>query len=271
MQACPYGAIMERSKIIDIHKTLTHPNKKIIAIVAPAIYGQFNASAGQILSAIKQIGFDDVIEVALGAEITASKEAEELQERIEKGSAFMTSSCCPAYTGWVNKHAPLLKPYVSDTRSPMVYAARYVKEKYPEAEVVFIGPCLAKRYEADSVPEVDYVMSFEELGAFMVAYDINVANCSEKDLNEGVTRYGRGFAQAGGVRAAIVNAVGNGVTTLAIEGLDKKNQALLKTMVKKPEAQFVEVMACDGGCINGPCSLAPLTLAKRQIKKVLDQ
>ena len=271
MQACPYGAIMERSKIIDIHKTLTHPNKKIIAIVAPAIYGQFNASAGQILSAIKQIGFDDVIEVALGAEITASKEAEELQERMEKGSAFMTSSCCPAYTGWVNKHAPLLKPYVSDTRSPMVYAARYVKEKYPEAEVVFIGPCLAKRYEADSVPEVDYVMSFEELGAFMVAYDINVANCSEKDLNEGVTRYGRGFAQAGGVRAAIVNAVGNGVTTLAIEGLDKKNQALLKTMVKKPEAQFVEVMACDGGCINGPCSLAPLTLAKRQIKKVLDQ
>jgi len=271
MQACPYGAIMERSKIIDIHKTLTHPNKKIIAIVAPAIYGQFNASAGQILAAIKQIGFDDVIEVALGAEITASKEAEELQERMEKGSAFMTSSCCPAYTGWVNKHAPLLKPYVSDTRSPMVYAARYVKEKYPEAEVVFIGPCLAKRYEADSVPEVDYVMSFEELGAFMVAYDINVANCSEKDLNEGVTRYGRGFAQAGGVRAAIVNAVGNGVTTLAIEGLDKKNQALLKTMVKKPEAQFVEVMACDGGCINGPCSLAPLTLAKRQIKKVLDQ
>ena len=271
MQACPYGAIMERSKIIDIHKTLTHPNKKIIAIVAPAIYGQFNASAGQILSAIKQIGFDDVIEVALGAEITASKEAEELQERMEKGSAFMTSSSCPANTCWVNKHAPLLKPYVSDTRSPMVYAARYVKEKYPEAEVVFIGPCLAKRYEADSVPEVDYVMSFEELGAFMVAYDINVANCSEKDLNEGVTRYGRGFAQAGGVRAAIVNAVGNGVTTLAIEGLDKKNQALLKTMVKKPEAQFVEVMACDGGCINGPCSLAPLTLAKRQIKKVLDQ
>ena len=165
----------------------------------------------------------------------------------------------------------MLKPFVSETRSPMVYAARYAKEKYPDAEVVFIGPCLAKRHEADSVPEVDYVMSFEELGAFMVAYDIDVANCPEKTLNAKVTKFGRGFAQAGGVRAAVVNTAGDGFTTTSIEGLDKKNQALLKAMAKKPEAQFVEVMACDGGCINGPCSLAPLTLAKRQIKKVLDK
>ena len=223
-----------------------------------------------MLSAIKQIGFDDVIEVALGAEITIENEAKELQEKMHEGQAFMTTSCCPAYTGWVEKHATKLKPFVSETRSPMVYAARYAKEKYPDAEVVFIGPCLAKRHEADSVPEVDYVMSFEELGAFMVAYDIDVANCPEKPLNARVTKIGRGFAQAGGVRAAVVNTAGDGFTTTAVEGLDKKNQALLKAMVKKPEAQFVEVMACDGGCINGPCSLAPLTLAKRQIKKVLE-
>lgn len=165
----------------------------------------------------------------------------------------------------------MLKPFVSDTRSPMVYAARRVKAQYPDAEVVFIGPCLAKRYEAESVPEVDYVMSFEELGAFMVAYDINVENCEELPLNPEVTKFSRGYAQAGGVRDAIVNAVGNGYTTLSIEGLDKKNQNSLKMMAKKPEAQFVEVMACDGGCVNGPCSLAPLTLAKRQIKKALEK
>lgn len=189
---------------------------------------------------------------------------------MHEGQAFMTTSCCPAYTGWVEKHAPMLKPFVSETRSPMVYAARYAKEKYPDAEVVFIGPCLAKRHEADSVPEVDYVMSFEELGAFMTAYDIDVANCSEKELSADVTKYGRGFAQAGGVQAAVVHAIGDKYTNEHIEGLDKKNQALLKTLPKKPVAQFVEVMACDGGCINGPCSLAPLTLAKRQIKKVIE-
>ena len=94
---------------------MTHPNKKIVAIPAPAIYGQFNASPGQILSAIKQIGFDDVIEVAYGAEVTAANEAQELKERLAEGVTFMTSSCCPAYTGWVDKHAPMLKPYVSDT------------------------------------------------------------------------------------------------------------------------------------------------------------
>lgn len=94
----------------------------------------------QVLAAIKQIGFDDVIEVALGAEITAANEAKELEEKMEEGQSFMTTSCCPAYTGWVEKHAAMLKPFVSATRSPMVYAARYAKEKYPDAEVVFIGP-----------------------------------------------------------------------------------------------------------------------------------
>src|SRR5699024_9972935 len=113
MQACPYGAITERSKIIDVHKCLASPDKKITAIVAPALNGQFDASPAQIPAAIKRIGFDDVVEVALGAEDTSRNEAEELQERIAAGQPFMTTSCCPAYTGWVEKHAPVLKPFVS--------------------------------------------------------------------------------------------------------------------------------------------------------------
>lgn len=272
MQACPYGAIMERSKIIDVHKCISSPDKKITAIVAPAIYGQFDASPAQILAAIKKIGFDDVIEVALGAEDTSRNESAELEERMAEGQPFMTTSCCPAYTGWVDKHAPMLKPFVSETRSPMVYAARRVKAADPDMEVVFIGPCLAKRHEGDSVPEVDYVMSFEELGAFMIAYGIEVKKDGEgAELNPEVTKYGRGYAMAGGVRNAIVAAVGDKYTTINIEGLDKKNAAMLKAMAKKPVAQFVEVMACEGGCVNGPCSLAPLTLAKRQIKKALTE
>lgn len=272
MQACPYGAIMERSKIIDVHKCISSPDKKITAIVAPAIYGQFDASPAQILAAIKKIGFDDVIEVALGAEDTSRNESAELEERMAEGQPFMTTSCCPAYTGWVDKHAPMLKPFVSETRSPMVYAARRVKAADPDMEVVFIGPCLAKRHEGDSVPEVDYVMSFEELGAFMIAYGIEVKKDGEgAELNPEVTKYGRGYAMAGGVRNAIVAAIGDKYTTINIEGLDKKNAAMLKAMAKKPVAQFVEVMACEGGCVNGPCSLAPLTLAKRQMKKALTE
>lgn len=270
MQACPYGAIMERSKVIDVHKCISQQNKEIVAIVAPAIFGQFSASPGQILSAIKKIGFDDVVEVALGAEETAWREASEFVERMEEGKAFMTSSCCPAYVGWVQKHAPALEPYVSETLSPMAYAAKQIKAEHPDAEIVFIGPCLAKRYEAEFIEEVDYIMSFEELGAFMVAYNIDVNLCEEAPLNPEITKYARGFAQSGGVRDAIVNAVGEGYATAHIEGLDKQNQKSLKSMIKTPNAQFVEVMACEGGCINGPCSLAPLSLAKRQIKKALE-
>lgn len=269
MQACPYGAIMERSKIIDVHKCLVDPNKKIAAVVAPAIYGQFDATPEQILAAIKKIGFDEVMEVALGAEDTSRNEAAELVERLESGQPFMTTSCCPAYVGWVNKHAPQLKPFVSHTYSPMVYAAKRIKAKDPDMEVVFIGPCLAKRYEGDHVPEVDYVMSFEELGAFMIAYDIDVKSCDPVELDPEVTKFGRGYALAGGVRGAIVDAVGDKYVTMNIEGLDKKNAAILKAMAVKPTAQFVEVMACDGGCVNGPCSLAPLTLARRQMKKAV--
>ena len=269
MQACPYGAIMERSKIVDIHKMAARPGVKIVAIVAPAIFGQFDATPGQIITAMKKIGFDDVVEVALGAEDTARHESAELIERIGEGKPFMTSSCCPAYVEWVDKHAQTLKPYVSDTRSPMVYAARRVKEKYPDAEVVFVGPCLAKRHEADSVPEVDYVMSFEEVGAFMAAYNIDVRECEETPIDPEVTRFSRGFAQAGGVRDAVINAVGDSYTSVNIEGLDKKNINLLKSMIRTPQAQFVEVMACEGGCVNGPCSLAPLSLARKNLKKGL--
>ena len=268
MQACPFGAIMERSKIIDIHKCISNPANKIVAIVAPAIYGQFDATPGQILAAVKKIGFDEVVEVALGAEETSRREAAELKERIEEGAQFMTSSCCPAYVRLADKHIPTLRPFVSDTRSPMVYAARLAKERYPGAEVVFIGPCLAKRFEAESVPEVDYIMSFEELGAFLAAYNIQVKECDPAEMDVEVTNFSRKYAMAGGVRNAIVNAIGENFTTLSLEGLDKKNITILKAMPKKPQAQFVEVMACEEGCINGPCSLAPLALAKKNMRKV---
>ncbi|MDR2890369.1 MAG: monomeric [FeFe] hydrogenase [Alistipes sp.] len=288
MLACPYGAIMERSKIVDIHKMAARPGVEIVAIVAPAIFGQFDATPGQVITAMKRIGFDDVVEVALGAEDTSCREAAELKERIAEGQPFMTSSCCPAYTEWVEKHAPELKPYVSETRSPMVYAARRVKQSHPGAEVVFVGPCLAKRHESDSVPEVDYVMSFEEVGAFMAAYGIDPKECEESPLDPAVSKFSRGYPQAGGVKAAVLNGVGEGYTAVNIDGLDKKNIGVLKSMVRAAKAgagaaaggvagagpggvaaQFVEVMACEGGCVNGPCSLAPLTLAKKYLKKGL--
>ena len=86
-----------------------------------------------------------MIEVAEGAMATTSNEAHELLEKLEEGQKFMTTSCCPSYIELVEKHIPDMKPYVSTTGSPMYYTARIAKEKHPDAKVVFVGPCVAKR------------------------------------------------------------------------------------------------------------------------------
>ena len=138
----------------------------------------------------------------------------------------------------------------------MVYAARRVKAADPEMEVVFIGPCLAKRHEADFVPEVDYVMSFEELGAFMVAYGVEVQKDEETaPLNPEVTKFGRGYAMQAVCATPSYMPWATATPRPISKDSTRKNAALLKAMVKKPIAQFVEVMACEGGCVNGPSRL----------------
>ena len=112
-------------------------------------------------------------------------------------------------------------------------------------------------------------MSFEEVGAFLAAYKVDVRECEESLTDPEVTHLGRGFAQSGGVREAVAHATGERYSSMSVDGLNKQNIALLKSMIRKPQAQFVEVMACPGGCINGPSSLAPLSLARKNLKQSL--
>ena len=147
INSCPFGAIFEISQVFDVLQRLRE-GEKMVAVVAPAILGQYNAPTEKVYGAIKAIGFEDVIEVAQGAMETIRNEGAELEEKIEEGQAFMTTSCCPSWVELANKHIPEMKPFISSTGSPMYYAARIAKEKHPDAQVVFIGPCVAKRKEA---------------------------------------------------------------------------------------------------------------------------
>ena len=147
----------------------------MVAVVAPAILGQYNAPTEKVYGAIKAIGFEDVIEVAQGAMETIRNEGAELEEKIEEGQAFMTTSCCPSWVELANKHIPEMKPFISSTGSPMYYAARIAKEKHPDAQVVFIGPCVAKRKEARRDECVDFVMTFEEINSIFDGLGIEVA------------------------------------------------------------------------------------------------
>ena len=274
MQTCPYGAIMERSKVIDVYKSITAPDKKIIAIPAPAIYGQFNATPGQILSAIKAIGFDDVVEVALGAEDTSRNEAAEFLERMEEGKPFMTTSCCPAFVNMIRKHFPRLQANVSTTVSPMVALSRWVREKYPQAKVVFIGPCVAKKTEqVEGGP--DYVLTTEEIVAMMDARKIDPDKMEADPVQESST-YGKGFASSGGVTSAVMQVIQEmgevpQVSAQRCNGAAECKKALMMLQAGKFDMDFIEGMACEGGCMYGPGNLLNERLYTQARKKFLGE
>lgn len=274
LNACPFGAIFEVSQVFDVLQSIRRGDR-VVAIVAPSILGQYKASIEQVYGALKQVGFADVIEVSQGAMQTVEHEAHELLEKLGEGQKFMTTSCCPSYIELVNKHIPAMKPYVSSTGSPMYYTARIAREQYPDAKVVFIGPCAAKRKEAQRDEAVDYVMTFEEIASVFDGLDIDLEQAAPYQMKFAPVREAHGFAQAGGVMGAVkayLKDEADGVNAIQLANLDKKAIGSLRVYAKtgKAPAQFVEVMACEGGCITGPCGHNEIAAGKKQLQQALD-
>ena len=270
LDACPFGAITERSQLVDVLRVMKESDK-VCAVVAPSVAGQFNATLPQILSAIKKAGFDKVTEVAQGADITTRHEAKELLERLERGEDFMTTSCCSAWIQAVRKHLPDMKKHVSDTRTPMSYIAEI--EKKNGYQVVFIGPCVSKRVEGLEDPNVDFVLTYEELGALFDARKIDPAICEEQTLDPQISGEGRYYGVTGGVAKAVETAI-NGkrpIKLQTITGLDKKAMLILKAHAKGigNNFQLLEVMTCKGGCIGGPCTLCSQAKAIKPIQELV--
>lgn len=270
MDACPFGTISGKSELLDVMKAMK-AGKKVVAMLAPAIMGQFEASVGQILSAVKKLGFAEVVEVAHGADVTTMNEAKELAERLEQGAPFMTTSCCPAYFTAVRKHIPELAEFVSHTKTPMHYTAELVKQKDPDAVTVFVGPCVAKREEGLADEFVDYVITNTELKAFLQAMEIDVA--AEPDIEvEKPSRQGRGYPLSGGVAGAVKSMNTCEVCPVAINGLNKEAIRQLKQYAKtrKADGNLIEVMACYGGCIGGAAVTMPQKKAMKIVQKAMD-
>ena len=261
---CPFGAISDKSFIMDVIDILnkSEGNKayKVYAIVAPAFSSQFShAKVGQAITGMKQLGFHTVIEAALGADIVAMSESKELVEAVEERGA-MTSSCCPAFVRYIKTAFPELEPFVSHNLSPMAALAKYIKSTDPTSKVVFIGPCTAKKAERqlDTVKEyVDAVMTFEELQALFDSKDMEIAELPE-DVLDNASYFGRIFARSGGLSEAVAQALKEQnidfeAKPVVCSGIEECRMALLK-LSKNPKilgGNFIEGMACLGGCING--------------------
>ena len=261
---CPFGAIQDKSFIMDVINMIrgSEGNKayKVYAIVAPAFSSQFShAKVGQAITGMKQLGFHTVIEAALGADIVAMSESKELVEAVaERG--VMTSSCCPAFVRYIKTAFPELAPFVSHNLSPMAALAKYIKSTDETAKVVFIGPCTAKKAERqlDTVKDyVDAVMTFEELQALFDSRDIEIADLPE-DVLDNASYFGRIFARVGGLSEAVAQALKEQnidfeAKPVVCSGIEECRMALLK-LAKNPKilgGNFIEGMACLGGCING--------------------
>ncbi len=253
---CPFGAVSDRSFILDAIKLL-QGEEKVYAIVAPAIASQFTyAKPGQIITAIKKLGFYDVVEAALGADLVAYSEAAELAEK-----GFLTSSCCPAFVKYIQNQFPSLVENISHNFSPMAATAQDIKENKANSEsvkTIFIGPCTAKKSEFQ-LPEVskyvDCVLTFEELQALFDSRDIDPTTLEETDLNN-ASYYGRIFAHCGGLSEAAAEALKEqgiefDVKPVSCNGIEECRIELFKATKGKSQANFIEGMTCVGGCING--------------------
>ena len=275
VSVCPFGAVHEKSQIIDILKAVKS-GKKLVAMVAPAIFGQLPCKPKQLRQAILDLGFSDVVEVAEGAEITTRNEANEFKERMEKGEPFMTTSCCAGYNELVDKHITELKQFRSETKTPAYYTAELVKKENPDAITVFFSPCVAKRREAFQNPKIDYIVNYEELAAWFTALDIKVNELDESEFRKESAAEARNFAVTGGVAGA-VNAMlddGEKANAYVINGLDKQSIRDLKKFAKSETCDLgnlIEVMACPGGCLGGSATINAYKPALRQLTGYVEE
>lgn len=257
---CPFGAIQDKSQIVEVIDRIVEAKRNVYAIIAPAFATQFNyAKHEQIISGIKALGFKDVIEVALGADMVVKHEAKEFVHTIEEKD-FMTSSCCPAFVKYIDIKHPNLKENISGTVSPMIATSRFVKSIDKNALVVFIGPCIAKKREKEIMKDdIDFVLTFEELAAMIDAKGIIIDEIQEMPLNN-ASYFGRKFAASGGVTAAIQNEIkDSGIEVefkpVVCNGIEECDKSLKMARAGRLQGNFIEGMACKGGCIKGPVTM----------------
>lgn len=271
---CPFGAIMDKSYMLNVIDLLRKSEQgrsyKLYAIVAPSISSQFNyARLGQVISGLKALGFHTVVEAALGADMVAEAESRELAEK-----GFLTSSCCPAFVTYIRQSFPQLLPMVSHNLSPMAAIARFIKETTPDAKTIFIGPCTAKKAEAqlDTVkPYIDAVLTFEELQALFDSRDLDITTLPE-DVLDNASYFGRIFARSGGLSDAVAEGLKEqnidfDLKPCVCDGIEACRMALLKKSKNALDANFIEGMACLGGCIGGAGCLTHGEKNKAEVDK----
>ena len=274
---CPFGAISDKSQIFQVIRSI-QAGEKVYAAIAPAFVGQFGpkVTPGKLRSAMRALGFTDIFEVAIGADLCATQEAIDFVQEVPEKIPFMGTSCCPAWSVMAKKLFPEFKDCISMALTPMTLTARLIKRHHPDAKVVFIGPCAAKKLEAMRTSvrsDVDFVLTFEEMAGIFEAKHLDVEAMEEDpDGVNDASADGRNFAVAGGVAKSVVDVIhqqfpDKEIKVVNAEGLRECRKMMTLAKAGKYNGYLLEGMGCPGGCIGGAGTIADPMRTAVQLNK----
>ena len=304
---CPTGCLLEKENIDDVKAAIADKSKIVIAQVAPSLRVSLGDSfgkspeenlEGQMVAALKQLGFDFVFDVNLGADFTTYEEAYDLKERIENGTTPMFTSCCPARVKYIEDFHPELMPNITTVRSPQECLAVVIKTYFAKKQnidpkdivVVSIMPCIAKKFESRRSGEnksgqfdVDWVLTTREFIKMVKSANIDLPNLSPEKFDSPLGEatgagaiYGatggvmesavrtlaslydedldkieyKEFRGMDGIKKATLNIGGKEIKIAVTAGL-KNAEKIIEEMNAGEKYDYIEVMACPGGCVGG--------------------
>ena len=275
LASCPFAAIVDKGQIYQTIKA-TQGKDPVYAIVAPAIAGQFGKELTneKMRGAFQALGFTDVLEVAMGADLCTVEEAKDFLKEVPAELSFMGTSCCPAWSIMAKKLFPDHAKNISMALTPMVLTARLLKKSEPNAKICFVGPCLSKKQEAarKSIKSyVDFTLTFEEVAGMFDAKGVDFAKIPDGMPLVQASSDGRGFAASGGVANAVAHAIreldpDREIKVASAEGLADCKKLMRDATRGKYDGYLIEGMACPGGCIGGAGTLQSVMKSTRSLK-----
>ena len=246
---CPQEVKVIRNDV-EVVKRLFKNSKKVYASLAPSFISYYSyTSLDEIDNALKKLGFYQMEETAIGATIVKKAYDEMLEE---KDRDVIISSCCHSINLLIQKHYPAAKKYLANILSPMLAHAKDIKARDPEAKVVFIGPCIAKKNEADSnIGLVDAVLTFKELDEWLQKEGISLKEVDYDWKKE--NSKARLFPTCGGILKTM-ECKNNDFQYIAIDGIENSKKVIEDVLAGKIHKCFIEMSSCEGSCVNGPVS-----------------
>lgn len=242
---CPQNAKEIASQTEKV-KTMLAENSRVVASIAPSFVANYDGVGIESLKkALLQLGFSDVEETAIGATMVKNEYMRMLRE---ENRSLLISSCCHSVNLLIQKYFPACLPYLADVQSPMQAHCRDIKTRFSDAKTVFIGPCVAKKDEAERYPGiVDAVLTFEELTEWMQAEQVTLEKQSDANANSRA-RY---FPTTGGILKTMRERLDT-YTYMAVDGVENCIAALKDIEQGNLRNCFIEMSACAGSCIGGP-------------------